>query len=90
MKKMSLLIAAVAAISMAGVTAGSAAELPTYEVDGLPISPVQVGVLGAAHVQEQSQAATTALSPHQLRVLTPRPKQAAATAVSSRNGRATN
>jgi hypothetical protein len=85
MKKMSLLIAAVAAISMAGATAGSAAELPTYEAAGLPISPVQVGVLGAAQVQEQSQA--NALSPHQLRVLTPRPKQAAAI---GRDGRATN
>jgi hypothetical protein len=86
MKKMSLLIAAVAAISMAaGATAGSAAELPTYEAAGLPISPVQVGVLGAAQVQEQSQA--NALSPHQLRVLTPRPKQAAAM---GRDGRATN
>jgi hypothetical protein len=85
MKKMSLLIAAVAAISMAGATAGSAAELPTYEAAGLPISPVQVGVLGAPQVQEQSQA--NALSPHQLRVLTPRPKQAAAM---GRDGRATN
>ena len=84
MKKMSLLIAAVAAISMAGATVGSAAELPTYEAAGLPISPVQVGVLGAAQVQEQSQA--NALSPHQLRVLTPRPKQAAAM---GRDGRAT-
>jgi len=85
MKKMSLLIAAVAAISLAGATAGSAAELPTYEAAGLPISPVQVGVLGAAQVQEQSQA--NAPSPHQLRVLTPRPKQAAAI---GRDGRATN
>jgi hypothetical protein len=85
MKKMSLLIAAVAAISMAGATVGSAAELPTYEAAGLPISPVQVDVLGAAQVQEQSQA--NALSPHQLRVLTPRPKQAAAI---GGDGRATN
>ena len=74
MKKMSLLIAA-AAISMAGATAGAAAELPTYQAGGLPISPVQVRVLGAAHVQEQSQVTTTALSAHQLSVLTPRPKQ---------------
>jgi hypothetical protein len=87
MKKMSLLIAAVAAISMAGATAGSAAELPTYEAAGLPISPVQVGVLGAAQVQEQEQSQANALSPHQLRVLTPRPKQAAAM---GRDGRATN
>ena len=90
MKKMSLLIAAAAAISMAGMTAGAAAELPTYQAGGLPISPVQVGVLGAAHVQEQSQVAATALSAHQLTVLTPQLKQAAASAASVRNGRETN
>ena len=87
MRKMSLLIAAAIAISMAGASVGAAAELPTYEAAGLPISPVQVGVLGAAHVQEQSQVAATALFAHQLHVLTPRLKQAAA---SVRNGRATN
>ena len=87
MKKMSLLIVAAAAISVAGATAGAAAELPTYQAGGLPISPVQVRVLGGAHVQEQSQVTTTALSAHQLRVLTPRQKQAA---VSVRNGRAIN
>lgn len=90
MKKMSLIIAAAAAISMAGAAASSGAELPTYEADGLPISPVQVGVLGTAHVQEQSQVTTSALSPHQLSVLTPRPKHTAATVASGRNGRATN
>jgi len=90
MRKMSLLIAAAAAISMAGATAGAAAELPVYQAGGFPVSPVQVGLLGAAQVQEQSQATTTALSAHQLRVLTPRPKQAAATAASGSNGRATN
>jgi hypothetical protein len=90
MKKMSLLIAAAAAISIAAATAGAAAELPAYEAAGLPISPVQVGVLGAAHVEEQSQATSPALSAHQLGVLTPRPRQTAATAASGRNGRATN
>ena len=89
MTKTSLIVAA-AAILMAGATAGAAAELPAYQAAGLPISPVQVGVLGAAHVQEQSEATANALSAHQLSVLTPRPKQAAATAASVRNGRATN
>jgi hypothetical protein len=83
-KKMSLSIAAAIAISMAGGTAGLAAELPTYEVTGLPMSPVQVGLLGAAHVQENAQAKSvataSAASPHQLSVLTPRPKLTAATA----------
>ncbi|MCA6107290.1 hypothetical protein [Bradyrhizobium cenepequi] len=84
MKKTSLTIAAVLAISMAGGTAGFAAELPTYEVKGLPISPVQVGLLGAANVQEQAPAATSAVSPHQLSVLTPRSKVRAAAAATTR------
>ena len=77
-KRISLIVAAAAAISMAGVATGFAAELPTFEANGLPISAVQVAVLGAAHVQEQSPVATTALSPYQLRVLTPRSRRTAA------------
>ena len=50
MKKSYLSIAA-AALSIAGATAGFAAELPTYEAKGLPISAAQVGVLGAADVR---------------------------------------
>ncbi|MCA1452206.1 hypothetical protein I6F35_03115 [Bradyrhizobium sp. BRP22] len=80
MKKTSLTIAAALAISIAGGTASFAAELPTYAVKGLPISPVQIGLLGAANVQEQPQVAPSAASPHQLSVLTPRPKVRAATA----------
>ena len=51
MKKTYLSIAA-AALSMAGATAGFAAELPSYETKGLPISAAQVSVLGAADVRE--------------------------------------
>ncbi|MCP3469643.1 hypothetical protein NLM33_04775 [Bradyrhizobium sp. CCGUVB1N3] len=87
MRKLSLIIAATAAISIAHMTASSAAELPIYEANGLPISPVQVGVLGAAQVQGQAQVTTTALSPHQLSVLTPRPQR---TAASDRKGPAIN
>ena len=47
-KRISLIVAAAAAISMAGVATGFAAELPTFEANGLPISAVQVAVLGAA------------------------------------------
>ncbi|WP_027582312.1 hypothetical protein [Bradyrhizobium sp. Ai1a-2] len=86
MKKISLSIAAVIAISIASGTSGFAAELPTYEVKGLPISPVQVGLLGAANVQEQPQVAPSAASPHQLSVLTPRPKVRAATAATTGTG----
>jgi hypothetical protein len=66
------IVAAAGAISMAGSTAGFAAELPSYEVRGFPISPVQAGLLGAAGVREQPAATTTA-SPHQLGVLARHP-----------------
>jgi hypothetical protein len=82
MKKTSLSIATAAVISMAAGTASFAAELPTYEAAGLPISAVQVQVLGAANV-EQSPVSTSTASPHQLSVLTPRTKIKTATAVPS-------
>jgi hypothetical protein len=72
-KKTYLSIAA-AVISIAGATAGFAAELPSYETSGLPISAVQLQALGAANVREQSPVATSTASPHQLSVLTPRAK----------------
>jgi hypothetical protein len=78
-KKTYLSIAA-AVISIAAGTAGFAAELPTYETKGFPISAVQVQVLGAANVQEQSPVPTSAASPHQLSVLTPRTKTKMTTA----------
>jgi hypothetical protein len=65
----------------AGAFAG---ELPSFETKSLPISTVQVQVLGAADVQEQ--AATPALtaagmpaSPAQMAVLAPRARQFAST-----------
>src|SRR5438093_1669970 len=79
-QKTYLSIAAAALISIAGATAGFAAELPAYETSGLPISAVQVRVLGAADVREQSAALTTTTSPHQLSVLTPRTTRTAETA----------
>jgi hypothetical protein len=79
-KSISLFIAAAAAISMTAATAGFAAELPGFEASGLPISSVQVQVLGAANVSEQSPVATAAISPVQLSVLTPRTKITTATA----------
>lgn len=84
MKKTYLSLAAAAVISMAGGTAGFAAELPTYEAAGLPISAVQVQVLGAANAREQALVPTSAASPHQLSVLTPRTKLTTATAASTR------
>ena len=74
MKKTYLSIVAAAVISIAGGTAGFAAELPSYEATGLPISAVQVRVLGAANVQQQTPVATSTVTPLQLSVLTPRTK----------------
>ena len=79
MKEISLSIAAAVVISMTAGTAGFAAELPNFEAMGLPISPVQVQVLGAANVQEPP-AATSAVSPVQMSVLTPRTRMTTATA----------
>jgi hypothetical protein len=71
---------AVAVISIAGATAGIAAELPTYEKKGLPMSAVQLRVLGAADVTQQSPALTSTVTAHQLGVLTPRKTRTAETA----------
>ena len=84
MNKTYLSIAAAAVISMAGGTAGFAAELPAYEAAGLPISAVQAQVLGAANVGEVSSMPTSAASPHQLSVLTPRTKLTTATVAPAR------
>jgi len=75
MKKM-LLMAAIAAATMVGSSAG-AGELPTFEVTGFPITRHQVAVLGARAIQEQSANPTLMFggmpaSPHQITVLTPR------------------
>jgi hypothetical protein len=60
-----------------------AAELPTFEAQGLPITQHQTVVLGAAHVQERPPVPTLTLggmpaSPVQVAVLTPRAKEMAA------------
>src|SRR5512138_1397529 len=70
---------AAAVISIAGATAGMAAELPTYETKGLPVSAVQLRVLGAADVRQQSPALTSTVTAHQLGVLTPRKTRTAET-----------
>nr|WP_249133526.1 hypothetical protein [Bradyrhizobium sp. AUGA SZCCT0177] len=50
-----------------------AAELPSYERSGLPVSAVQLQVLGVEGVQEASPVATS-VTAVQLSVLTPRSK----------------
>jgi hypothetical protein len=71
-KETALLIAA--AISIGASMAAFAAELPTYEVNGFPISPVQLQLLGATNVREHSAASTVMTSPRRQRVGTPLPK----------------
>lgn len=70
MNKKTLSIAAVV-LTIAGGTA-VAAELPTYEAGGFPVSPLQVRVLGAAHVEQQVETPATVASVHQAKVLSPR------------------
>lgn len=71
MNKKTLSIAA-AILTIVGGTAAVAAELPTYAANGFPVSPLQVRVLGAVHVEQQVSAPTTVASVHQAKVLGPR------------------
>jgi hypothetical protein len=69
---------AIAAVLLSG-SGAVAAELPTYAVDGFPITPHQLVAVNSARVQEQSPTPTFTLagmpaSPHQIAVLTPRSK----------------
>jgi hypothetical protein len=63
-----------------GGAVASAQELPTYEANGFPITPLQVSILGcSAHVQERAPTPALTMygmpaSPHQIAVLTPRPR----------------
>ena len=53
----------------------SAQNFPVYELSGFPISTHQVSVLGATgNVNEQSPGTLLTMSPHQIPVLTPRPR----------------
>lgn len=84
-------IAATAVLMMAGVEA-TAAELPTYEVLGFPITPHQLEVLGPAGAEQRlptfaPTAAGMPASPHQIAVLTPR--QRVDEQIASNGGRAT-
>jgi hypothetical protein len=75
-KKTSLSVAAAAAALIAATSAGFAAELPTYQSGGFPISVVQAQVLERANVRE---VPSSAVSPHQLNAPAPRKKVASAT-----------
>ncbi len=69
-------IAAFAAATFVCASA-QAAEPPTYELKGFPITPHQLAVVGAVDVREQTPAPTLMFagmpaSPSQLAILTPR------------------
>ena len=59
MKKI-FLMAAVAAVTVVG-SGARAAEFPTFELMGFPITRHQVAVMGAQYVQEQSATPTLTL-----------------------------
>ena len=87
MNKICLSIAA-AMLALSAAGGALAAELPSYEKAGLPVSAVQVQVLGAENVREAAPVATTA-TPVQLSVLTPRSRIKTAQGRSETVGRAT-
>ncbi|GMO15616.1 MULTISPECIES: hypothetical protein [Bradyrhizobium] len=77
-----LTMIAVASAAIASSTGAFASELPSYEVKSLPISAMQVQVLGGAGVEEQSTAPAMTVagmpaSPAQVSVLSPRVKRLA-------------
>ena len=72
-----LLVATASIVILQGAGVAAAAELPTYNVTGLPITPVQASVVGSGQEQESSQVPTLTVggmpaSPAQIAILTPR------------------
>jgi hypothetical protein len=64
-------------VILGGADVAAAAELPTYESMGLPITAVQISVMGSSHAQEVSPVPTLTVggmpaSPHLIAVLTAR------------------
>jgi hypothetical protein len=62
-KKISLSIAAGAVLAIAAVTASVAAELPSYEKAGLPISAVQVQAHQLSVLTPRHKVSTATASP---------------------------
>jgi hypothetical protein len=68
------------AVLVFGASGAYAGELPQYEVQGFPISPVQFSLLGSGGVQEQSPTPNLTMhgmpaSLHQIAVIGHRTKQ---------------
>jgi hypothetical protein len=53
---------AASAMLIAGTFAATAAELPTYEVAGFPMTPLQASALGATGVREQAPTTSSELA----------------------------
>ena len=71
---------ALTAILLSSAVAASAADLPTFEIGGLPLTQHQLTVLDGHNVQEQSPVPSLTLagmpaSPAQIGILTPRAKK---------------
>jgi hypothetical protein len=69
------ILSATTALILGGAVA-TAADLPVYELQGLPITPHQTSVVGSANIQERSPTPSLTLggmpaSPHQVAVLRP-------------------
>ena len=76
--KRAFFMAAVATAAIRGA-ASRAADLPSFELAGFPVTLHQVAVLGGADVREQPPVATLTVqgmpaSPSQIAILTPRPR----------------
>lgn len=92
---MTMLFPVAATAVMLGGAGAIAAELPTFEALGFPITLHQIAVLGAAHVQEQAPVAIETLhgmpaSPVQVLVLTPRSTEVAVASKPSNGGPSTH
>jgi hypothetical protein len=79
MKNLFLIVTTITAIGRMAHADACALHLPSFELTGFPISRLQVAVLGAAQVEESTipsppMLTDMAASPHQIAVLTPRPK----------------
>lgn len=84
MKKLLSIGAIAIALNM---TKATAADLPSFELAGFPITAHQVALLGGTNVEEQAPTPSLMLngmpaSPHQIAVLTPRSDATARTAAS--------
>ena len=83
-----IFLAVIAAMTLAGTA--TAAELPSFELLRLPITPHQAAVVGSADMRERSSVPVLTVagmpaSPHQIAVLTPRARATEEASVANLN-----